>query len=96
VTFLSPFSVEGDRFWSPKGDEKFTNSVKKGDLLVDKMMTKKCDKNVIKKCDKIVITFLSQYCDHNWWYFKILGWVNPCEVIWIENKYYFKYPVLIC
>jgi hypothetical protein len=29
VTFLSPFPVEGDRFWSPKGDEKFTHSVKK-------------------------------------------------------------------
>jgi hypothetical protein len=42
---------------------------KKGDLLVDKMVTKKCDKNVTKKCDKIVITFLSQFCDHIWWNF---------------------------
>jgi hypothetical protein len=29
VTFLSPFFVEGDKFWSQKGDEKFTHFVKK-------------------------------------------------------------------
>jgi hypothetical protein len=48
VTFLPPFSVEDDRFWSPKGEEKLTHSVKKGDLLIDKMVTKMSPKSMTK------------------------------------------------
>jgi hypothetical protein len=33
--------VEGDKFLSQKGDEKFTHFIKKGDLLVNKMVKKK-------------------------------------------------------
>jgi hypothetical protein len=40
VIFLSPFSVEGDRFWSPKGDEKFTHK--------KKPFTENCDNFVTK------------------------------------------------
>jgi hypothetical protein len=48
VTFFSPFSVKGDTFLSQKGGEKFTLFLTKGDLLVDKMVTKISPKSVTK------------------------------------------------